>query len=229
MSGRESLAGPTHADTLDSLSNLARVQLERSEVDAALQLYERARDRLAQSANATGELFFRIRNGLARAYFAKGRTAEALELLRQLEAQVRQGPSDAVSARARLLAELGGTQLEGSQWAEAERILREAIGLLERSERPSWYLDDARSMLGATLLGQEKFAAAEPLLLEAYEGLKQRESEIPRPLPTALERALQRIVALYEQTGADTSLQRWRTELDRATQAAASLRASIRP
>ena len=36
-----------------------------------------------------------------------------------------------------------------------------------------------RSLLGASLLGQKKFAEAEPLLLEGYEGLKAREPQDP--------------------------------------------------
>ena len=37
-----------------------------------------------------------------------------------------------------------------------------------------------RSLLGASLLGQKKFAEAEPFLLESYEGMKSREPKIPR-------------------------------------------------
>ena len=33
--------------------------------------------------------------------------------------------------------------------------------------------------MGATLLGQKKYAEAEPLLLAGYEGMKQREAKIP--------------------------------------------------
>jgi len=34
-------------------------------------------------------------------------------------------------------------------------------------------------MLGGSLLGQKKYAEAEPLLLSGYEGMKQREVKIP--------------------------------------------------
>jgi len=34
-------------------------------------------------------------------------------------------------------------------------------------------------MLGAALLGQKKYAEAEPLLIDGYEGMKQREQTIP--------------------------------------------------
>ena len=42
----------------------------------------------------------------------------------------------------------------------------------------SWKFN-TKSLLGGALLGQKKFAEAEPLLLAGYEGLKLREKTIP--------------------------------------------------
>ena len=38
-----------------------------------------------------------------------------------------------------------------------------------------------RSLLGGALLGQKKYADAEPLLTTGYEGMKQREQTMPAP------------------------------------------------
>ena len=43
-----------------------------------------------------------------------------------------------------------------------------------------WRTFNARSLLGGSLLGQKKYAEAEPLLLSGYEGMKQREDKISR-------------------------------------------------
>jgi hypothetical protein len=50
-------------------------------------------------------------------------------------------------------------------------------------------------MLGGALLGQKKYADAEPLLLQGYEGTKKREKTIPPPgiiyIPEALDRLIE--------------------------------------
>ena len=42
-----------------------------------------------------------------------------------------------------------------------------------------WTTFNTKSLLGASLLGQKKYAEAEPLLVAGYSGLKQREAKIP--------------------------------------------------
>jgi hypothetical protein len=49
----------------------------------------------------------------------------------------------------------------------------------EKKIPDDFFTFNARSMLGGSLLGQKKYAEAEPLLLSAYEGLRQREDRIP--------------------------------------------------
>ena len=55
----------------------------------------------------------------------------------------------------------------------------------------------AKTWLGAALAGQNRFAEAEPLLLEGYRGMKERESSIPAQGRFRVREALDRIIALY--------------------------------
>ena len=48
---------------------------------------------------------------------------------------------------------------------------------------------NTKSMLGGALLGQKKYAEAEPLLLAGYEGTKQREATIPPQIRICLPEA----------------------------------------
>ena len=57
-----------------------------------------------------------------------------------------------------------------------------------------------KSLLGGALLGQKKYADAEPLLLTGYEGMKQREKTIPPQGQTRLPEALDRLIELYTAT-----------------------------
>ena len=70
-------------------------------------------------------------------------------------------------------------------------------------------------MLGAALLGQEKYADAEPLLLRGYEGVKRREATIPEPFrKRRLSESLERLVRLYEAWDKPDEAARWRKALE---------------
>jgi hypothetical protein len=73
--------------------------------------------------------------------------------------------------------------------------------------------------LGGALLGQQKYAEAEPLLLQGYEGMKQREATIPTQGKQRLPEAAERLVALYEATGRADEARAWRAKLPPAPQA----------
>ena len=70
------------------------------------------------------------------------------------------------------------------------------------------------SLLGGALLGQEKFSAAEPLLIKGYEGQDKWET-ILGPLPSnwRLIEAIERIVWFYEATNQPEIARAWREKL----------------
>jgi hypothetical protein len=73
------------------------------------------------------------------------------------------------------------------------------------------------SALGACLLGQKKYAEAEPLLLKGYEGLRQHEERIPASFRrTRLTEALGRLVQLYDEWAKPDEAAKWRKELEAA-------------
>jgi len=64
------------------------------------------------------------------------------------------------------------------------------------------------------MLGQKKYADAEPLLVKGYEGMKQREKTIP-PLGGGNLRileALDRLIALSTATNKPDEVKKWRAE-----------------
>jgi hypothetical protein len=74
---------------------------------------------------------------------------------------------------------------------------------------------NARSHLGAALVGQQKHAEAESLLLAGYEGMKQREQAVePRARDLHLRVALERLVELYDAWGKGAEAARWRMVLE---------------
>src|SRR6185436_905371 len=96
------------------------------------------------------------------------------------------------------------------------RLLREALAIREKLQPDLWTTFNTRSMVGGALLGQKKFAEAEPLLLAGYRGMKEREATIDANGRVRLTQALERLVKLYEAKGDATEAAAWRAKLEAA-------------
>jgi hypothetical protein len=74
-------------------------------------------------------------------------------------------------------------------------------------------------MLGGSLLGQKKYAEAEPLLFAGYEGMKARANSIPRQGQVSLTEAVERLVQLYDAWGKKDQADKWRQQRPEAAKA----------
>jgi len=70
---------------------------------------------------------------------------------------------------------------------------------------------DRQSLLGASLMGQGKYAEAEPLLIAGYKGLKKLSPAIA--VEANLPEAGQRLVRLYTAWGKPDQADEWRRKL----------------
>ena len=103
--------------------------------------------------------------------------------------------------------------LEQDQWLEAEPVLRECLAIREKAQPNDWATFNTQSMLGASLIGQGRYAEAEPLVLSGYQAMKAREARIPFPARTRLSAAAVRVIKLYEYWGKNDMATRWRAQL----------------
>src|SRR5208337_1461603 len=72
----------------------------------------------------------------------------------------------------------------------------------DRKIRPDdWQRFFAESLLGASLAGEKKYDAAEPLLLEGYRGMNARKQKIGDPDRYHLDRAREWLEELYQAWG----------------------------
>ena len=74
-------------------------------------------------------------------------------------------------------------------YLEAEPLIRECLAIHEAKLPDDWMAFNDRSVLGASLLGQRKYAEAESFLTQGYDGLKAREVKIPMGLKSCLNEA----------------------------------------
>jgi eukaryotic-like serine/threonine-protein kinase len=200
--------GPDHPDTLLSMNNLAVVYREAGKLDLALPLnVETVRLMEAKLGPNHPYTLGSMRN-LVLAYGEAGEAAKAAQLL----SEVRMGlPKDSPQLSG-LLAQLGFALLKAKAFAEAEPVLRECLAIREETQRDFWATFNTRSLLGGSLLGQKKYADAEPLLLNGYEGLKQREKAIRDIGRIRLPEAIDRLIELYTATNRPVDVKKWQAE-----------------
>jgi hypothetical protein len=113
-----------------------------------------------------------------------------------------------------LLAQVSLHLLGCAQHAAAEPLLRECVAMREKQSPDSWLTFNAQSLLGGALLGQKKYAEAEPLLLKGFEGMKTREKTIPKQGGPELRiaEALDRLIDLYTALNKPDEAKKWQTE-----------------
>lgn len=156
-------------------------------------------------------------------YILAGEHVKAVDLLLKQLAGVRKSQPEAYQYHADyadFLARIGRAYLGLKQWNEAEPHLRECATIREKTQPDDWDTFEARSLLGGSLLGQKKYAEAEPLLLAGYEGMKKQQATIPPQGKIRLTGAVERLVQLYEGMEKPDDAAKWQKELEAAKQPA---------
>jgi tetratricopeptide (TPR) repeat protein len=152
----------------------------------------------------------RLKSALAGLYQDRGDHARAAELyggvLRARETSL--GPRHLNTLATR--DGLGAVYLALKTYDEAEKVLRPC---LERRQLGAWPAFNTRSLLGAALAGQHRYAEAEKLLLEGYEGLKAWADRGPPEVKDRLTEAGDRLIELYDAWGKQDRAEEWRGKL----------------
>ena len=168
---------------------------------------------LPQAAEALG-----LSHAAAKRLWAYSRAFELAESLhRQRLAAQKRVEGEQHPAVAGTLASLGLNLISQEKWTDAESSFRECLAIREQAQPDLWSTFNARSLLGGSLLGQKKYAEAEPLLLSGFEGMKAREAKVPLKSKNRLPEAVGRIIQLYEAVGKADEAARWRAKLKFST------------
>ncbi len=210
--------GPEDHDTLDSMEALGIVYMHAGRLQEALPLLEQALKLRKAKLDAELPDLLESMNHLATAYIAADRLDKALPLLEETLKirRAKLGPENPDLDSMESLAEI---YLRANRFAEADAIARECVKLREKIYPDGWRTFSSKSLLGGVLLGQKKYAEAEPLLVSGYEGMHERLARIPAYDKTRVNDVLQRLVQLYEATNQPDKAAAWKvklSELDRA-------------
>jgi serine/threonine protein kinase/predicted Zn-dependent protease len=213
LANRRARRGAGHPETLTSMLSLAGLYEEGGRYEDAVPLLESLVDNAKAARPARDEDAFELLARLAIAQERREQPALAEPVWVEAVAQAKKahGPGHAVVAVT--LTPLAVNRLQRGKYAEAEACLREALAIYEKESPDDWARFFAVSLLGASLTGQKKYAEAEPLLLEGYEGLKKRAGRIPAQNQDCLTQALRGILQLYEARDKQDQARKWRDKL----------------
>jgi serine/threonine protein kinase len=204
--------GSDHGRTLNTQNILARAYLAAGRSDEAIALHEQTLKLQTAGLGHDHPQTLISRNNLAVAYQAAGRSAEAVTLLEETLKLWTSKLGPDLPETLENMNNLAGAYLDVRRWNMAEATARECLRLRERKPE-DWWRFHTMSQLGTALAGQKKYAQAEPLLIQGYEGLKAREAKISALNKNYLAEGAQRVVKLYEAWGKPEKAAEWRKRL----------------
>jgi serine/threonine protein kinase/tetratricopeptide (TPR) repeat protein len=216
--------GRHHPSTLFNLANLGVNYRDSGRIAEGISLLEevhRASKEFASLRRFSSELLAAY--ALAPDAASPEDSARIQSLVQELLADARAALPERSPDLAGQLATLSLVLLKAKAWNQAEPLLRESLEIREAKAPDDWRTFNTKSMLGETRLGQTRFAEAEPLLVQGYQGMKDRESTIPPKGRVRIVEAIQRVVHLYEAwdkaepgKGYDAKAAEWKSKLDAA-------------
>ena len=202
--------GPEHPDTLRSIGNLAldySSQGKYAQAEAlfsqTLKIQNRVRDPENPSTLYTLSDFASMYQRQGK--YALAETYAAQALAGRQHALGPEHPDTMTSA-----ADLALAYLSQGKFTESEPLAREAMQIDRKKQPDDWQGFFAESLLGASLAGQKKYAEAQPLLLEGYEGMLERKNRIEVPNWYHLDRAREWLVQLHQAWGKPGKAAEWK-------------------
>ena len=199
--------GRDHPTTLAVIANLGVNYKDAGRLTEGLPLLEEI-----HRASGKYSAYAWVADPLVDAYVRAEKFAEAARVVKESLKRARMAIPMGGPELAAVLARSGLVFLQARAWIDAEESLRECLELRERQSPDDWRTFNTKSMLGGALLGQGRYADAEPLLVAGYEGMKQRETAIPEQGKDRFPEALDRLIELYTAMDKPDEVQKWQAE-----------------
>ncbi len=214
--------GEKHPKTALAMANLGVNYRDVGRLAEAVTMLERAHDARVLSG---------VRTALLETYVAAGERQKTVAIVGEFVAVAHEQMQADGPELAGALTSLGKTLLDVKAHKEAEPLLRESLTIRTKAEPDAWTTFDTSSLLGGALaeeaqliqdgdtrVATTQYADAETLLVQGYEGLKQRAEQIPVEGKIRLVEALERLVQFYEAAEKPDEAAKWRGELEATKQ-----------
>jgi len=204
--------GPEHRWTLITMNNLGDDYAAQGKYASAEAIYTQTLEIRRRVLGPEHPDTLSALSSLASVYQRQGKYALAATYAAQALAGRRRAlgpehPDTMASA-----ADLALAHLSQGKFAESERLAREAMQTDRQKQPDDWQGFRAESLLGASLAGQKKFAEAEPLLLEGYQGMLARKDKMMDEDRYHLDRAREWLAQLYRAWGKPWKAAEWKAK-----------------
>jgi serine/threonine protein kinase/Tfp pilus assembly protein PilF len=206
---RRRVAGPGEVHSLVGMENLAEAYTLRAKYPQAEALYGHIEENARRTLGQDHPFTLGQPANLASMYQRQGKyelagTYAAQALAGRRRALGADDPSTMASQ-----ADLALAYVSQGKFAVAEPLSREALETEKKIQPDDWQRYRAESLLGASLAGQSKYAEAEPLLLEGYQGMLARKDRIDVPDWYHLDQAHKWLIHLYRAWGKPEKAAEW--------------------
>ena len=207
---RRRVLGPEHPGTLICMSNLADAYGHEGKYAQAEALFSRTLDIARRLLGPEHGYTLGTLSDFASMYQQEGKYALAETYAAQALAGRRRALGAQHPGTMASEGDLALAYLSQGKFAESEPLAREALQAEEKVQPDDWQRYRAESLLGASLAGEKKYAEAEPLLLEGYQGMLARKDRIAVPDQYHLKLAHQWLDQLYQAWGKPDKAAEWR-------------------
>jgi len=204
---RETTLGPTHPDTVLAIHSVACIYLAAGRFEESIAWHQTPLKAMPENGG--------VRKHYARALQGAGKLEEADYQLRKA-LEIAQRTSDRTSRErgvGQAQTNLAFNLLLQGRYVEAESMARAVLALVELKRPDSWDCFLVKSLVGGALLGQQRYREAEPLLVEGYEGIRQREAGMDPSFKLWVIKAYERMVTFYEETNQPEKARQVREEI----------------
>jgi eukaryotic-like serine/threonine-protein kinase len=193
--------GPEQDNTLLTTELLASVYADQGKYEQAEALFSQTLETFRRVRGPAHPLTLGLLSDFASMYQRQGKYARAAKSVAEALAGQRLALGSDHPDTMSSVSDLALALLSQGKFAESETLAREAVET-DRKKRPDdWQYFRAETLLGASLAGQKKYAEAEPLLLEGYQGMAARKERIRVAEWYHLDRAQEWIAKLYQAWG----------------------------
>ncbi len=205
--------GDQHPNTIRAQNNLGMVVFRGGDPDGAEPHLRTAYELSRQHLQPTHEVRTTSASNLVDALLELSRPKEAETYCRELLAVRRALDPPRPQYVARSLEQLGRCLFDQGISTDAEVAFRECLTIREGIKIDHWLTNLARSLLGASIAGQARFAQAEPLLVNAQADLTAARDDIPSfKRDDELAAARRRVIELYEAWDKPEEAAKWLAE-----------------
>jgi tetratricopeptide (TPR) repeat protein len=213
IDGQRKTRGPEHPSTLASMIGLANVYADEGRYPEAEALHLQLLDIKRRRLGAENRQTLNSVSYLVSLYQRQGKFGDSLPYAEQALAGKRHTTGSDSSVTMDAAADLAFTYVSLGKYSEAEPLARETYDWDRKKRADVWVRFRSESLLGSSLAGQKRFAEAEPMLLEGYQGMVARKGQMTVADRSEIDVIGRWIDEFYRASGKPVQAANWKQNL----------------